>query len=185
MPSRPPSPLASTPSIWATSAGSVPLATCKMRPVVRSPTSAVAPSGSGASPNGALRQVAITAASVGAQGSVGACDPLGGGLTGADPCGVLGGVLDCGTGVVWSGIAARAVSDGWTVKVDASLEKSAQAVVTVSRAALSTAGSSRRRTREGTSFESNIDINGTALPVPADQLERTAPSGTRSAGRPA
>ena len=80
---------------------------------------------------------------------------------------MLGGELDCGTGVVWSGIAARAVSDGWTVKVDASLEKSAHPVVTVSRAAPSTTGSSRRRTRVGRGFESNIDINGTA---PADLL---------------
>src|SRR5664279_1622247 len=80
MPSRPPSPLASMPSILAISTVCSPLATCRIRPVVRSPTSADWPSGSGARPQGAVRQVAITDSSVGAHGSLGAWLPLGLGL---------------------------------------------------------------------------------------------------------
>ena len=91
----------------------------------------------------------MTAASVGAQGSAGAPDPLAGGLLGAEPEGLLGGdVLNGDPGEGVSGTAARAVSDGWTVKVDASSEKSAHPAVNVSSSAHSTAGA-RRRTGRG------------------------------------
>ena len=76
------------PSICATRAGSVPAATCRIRPVVRSPTSADSPSGSGASPHGAARQVAMTAGSVAAHGSGGGWDSEAGGSADGDPDGL-------------------------------------------------------------------------------------------------
>ena len=77
---------------------------------MRSPTSAELPSGIGTRPHGAFRQVAITASSVGAQGSAGAAEPLGTGDAGV-PEGLLG-ADDESRGDVGSGSAARAVRDG-------------------------------------------------------------------------
>jgi len=142
--------------------------------VVRSPTRAELPSGIGARPHGVVRQVAMTASSVGAHGSAGAWDPLGGGLAGTEPLGLGEGDGDGRPGVLWSGSAARAVSDGCTVKVDASLEKSAHPAVSVTSTAHSTAGTRRcracgdRALGEGfemTGFEENIAINGTGPAV--------------------
>src|SRR5947209_15106157 len=72
MPSSPPSPLASNPLIVVTRIGFAPAATRRIRPVVRSPTNADVPSGSGANPVGAARQAAMTAGSAGRHGSAGA-----------------------------------------------------------------------------------------------------------------
>ena len=58
--------------------------TLRIRPVVRSVTSADWPPGSTASPHGAFRQAAITAGSVGTQGSGGGADPSGSDDGGSD-----------------------------------------------------------------------------------------------------
>jgi hypothetical protein len=106
----------------------------------------------------------MTAASVGAHGSA-VADPLGGGLAGGDSDGLGGGEL-VSPGVVSSGSAAFAVSDGCTVKVDASLEKSAHPAVTVSKSAQNSAGARRASGRRpgdrtlGRDFD--IAVHGTA-----------------------
>ena len=116
----------------------------------------------------------MTAASVGAHGSAGGSAPLGAGLAGAEPDGLLGGeVLNGDPGEVSSGRAARAVSEGWTVKVDASLEKSAQPAVSVSKSPHSIAGARRRNARgrrargirSAGAGEEYIAVQGTAKPV--------------------
>jgi hypothetical protein len=115
--------------------------------------------------------VAITASSVGAHGSAGAADPLGGDPDDSEPEGPVGG-LGIASWLVSSGTAARAVRDGCTVNVDASLEKSAQPALRVSSSTVSTAGTARRGSRRGSDRlagcsngdRSDIAVHRTARP---------------------
>jgi len=114
--------------------------------VVRSPTSAETPSGNGASPQGALRQAAITAGSVGTHGS---------GLAGVedlvdpvlelpgDEVEVRGALL---SGNCWgiTGVTMGAVRLGCAVNVEALAEKLPHPVTPAS-SAQATATAPRRR----------------------------------------
>ena len=146
-----------------------------MRPVVRSPTRADWPSGSGASPHGAVRQVAMTASSVGAHGSVASADPLGDGYGELPEGGTADGMAP---GVLSSGTTARAVSDGCTVKAGGSVEKSAQAAngrPNASRAIGRTRRARRGRSRSGAGTD-GITVHGTDPAVgPASAVPTISP----------
>ena len=162
MPSRPPSPLASMPSSCVTSSGSVPCSTRRIRPVVRSPTSAAVPPGNGARPHGAARQVAITAASVGAHGSGGGVvwPELGDALEpGADGDGVAGDES--------RGTAPGAVSDGWTVNGPGSRGEVRDAASSDSAAQAAAADRVARRRR----VIQGIGIHGTDGPTQRPRID--------------